>query len=70
MSDTYDEGTEVLKKLADEVEHERDEGRSEFDIVEEDDEDGIDDEAPADGPVEPLDPEPETGGAAVETRYL
>ncbi|WP_062515996.1 hypothetical protein [Demequina gelatinilytica] len=70
MSDTYDDSTEMLKKLAEEVEQERDEGRSEFDIVEDDDEEAVDDEAPADGPLEPLDPEPAEGGAAAETRYL
>ncbi|WP_062302629.1 hypothetical protein [Demequina subtropica] len=70
MSDTYDDGTEMLKKLAEEVEHERDEGRSEFDIVEEDEDEVVDDEAPADGPLEPLEPDPADGGAAAETRYL
>ncbi|SEJ21825.1 hypothetical protein [Demequina mangrovi] len=68
MSDTYDDGTEALKKLAEEVEHERDEGRPEFDIVEEDEAEAVDDEAPADGPLEPLDPDPTEG--APETRYL
>lgn len=72
MSDTddqsMDEGTEALRQIAEEVEQEREQGRSEFDLPDPH-EDEVDPEAPADGPVEPLEAEgtddaPVTGIAA------
>ncbi len=70
MSDTYDEGTEALKKLAEEVEHERESGLSDLDAAEEVDEGSdIDEEAPADGPRDGEEPDPVLG-IPPQTRYM
>ncbi|WP_062463604.1 hypothetical protein [Demequina soli] len=61
MSEQFDEDTEALVALAAEVEHEREVAAEGYDPSV-DPEAEIDEEAPADGPVEPLDEEPDQDG--------
>ncbi|MDN4474861.1 hypothetical protein QQX09_03205 [Demequina sp. SYSU T00192] len=68
MTEQYDADTEALVELTAEVEREREAEAADYDSSV-DPEDEIDEEAPADGPVEPLDDAPEAEGGD-EARYL
>ncbi|WP_062297688.1 hypothetical protein [Demequina maris] len=69
MTEQYDAETAAMEQMEAAVEREREAEAAAYDTSV-DPEDEIDEEAPADGPLVPLDDEPEGDEGGDEARYL
>ncbi|WP_062523034.1 hypothetical protein [Demequina silvatica] len=69
MSEQFADNTEAMEEMEAAVEREREAEAAAYDTSV-DPEDEIDEEAPADGPVVPLEDEPEGDEGGDEARYL